>query len=357
MEINKNKIEKWLPHIVGLLLFLILPIFVFDANNNHDNFWVNSYYFQLGFMIMAFYVNYLIITPRYFFEKKKVVFFLIILLFAILLLSTSQYLYNFLEIDKLRPKRLNADVDLIKAKRFGLHPKLVDNFFLMLIVLGFSTGMANIQRFKNIKEEQKEIEKHRLNTELAFLKNQISPHFFFNSLNNIYALIAINAEEAQKSVEKLSGLMRYLIYDSDIKTVELKKEFDFMQNYIDLMRQRLTSKVKLSVDIQKDVPQIEIPPLIFIPFVENSFKHGISYRSESFVTISLKAEGDRLLFKCENSIPENGDVNSKDKGGLGIVNIKRRLNLLYGDKAQLTQTNNGKIYSIDLNIPLNYNYE
>lgn len=355
MEINKNKIEKWLPHIIGLLLFLILPIFVFDGNRNHDNFWINSYYYQLGFMIIAFYVNYLIITPRYFFEKKKVVFFLIILLFVILLLSTSQYLYNFLEIDKLRPKRPNLDV--LREQRFGLHPKLVDNFFLMIIVLGFSTGMANIQRFKNNKDEQKEIEKQRLNTELAFLKNQISPHFFFNSLNNIYALIAINADEAQKAVEKLSGLMRYLIYDSDIKVVELKKEFDFMQNYIDLMQQRLTSKVKLLVDIQKDVPLVEIPPLIFIPFVENSFKHGISYRSESFITISLNIEGDRLIFKCENSISDNANNSTKEKGGLGIVNIKRRLNLIYGDTAQLTQTNNGAIYSIDLNIPLNHNYE
>ncbi len=104
-----------------------------------------------------------------------------------------------------------------------MHPKLVDNFFLLLVVLGFSSGMAIIQQLRKNETKQKEIEKVRVDSELAFLKNQISPHFFFNSLNNIYALIAIDSSKAQKSVEKLSGLMRYLIYDSDIKKVELKK--------------------------------------------------------------------------------------------------------------------------------------
>jgi LytS/YehU family sensor histidine kinase len=222
----------------------------------------------------------------------------------------------------------------------------------MVVVLGFSSGMAIIQRLRKNETEQKEIEKANVESELAFLKNQISPHFFFNSLNNIYALIAIDGDKAQKAVEKLSGLMRYLIYDSDIKTVELRKEFEFMQNYIDLMQQRLTSKVKLTVDIQQDVPSVEIPPLIFIPFVENSFKHGISYRDNSFITILLKTEGNNLLFKCENSIAKK--TNKEDKGGLGIVNIKRRLNLLYGNKAQLIQYDNDNVYKIELHIPLNY---
>ncbi|MDE5419645.1 histidine kinase [Labilibaculum sp. DW002] len=357
MNIYKNKLEKWLPHIIGLLLFLILPIFVFDRDNSRAIFWINSYYYQLSFMIIAFYVNYLTITPRFFFRKRKVSFFIVIVLFAILLLYASQYLYNLLESDYLRPERLNESGRILKEKRFGMHPKLVDNFFLMIVVLGFSTGMANLQRSKSIQEEQKEIEKERLNTELAFLKNQISPHFFFNSLNNIYALIAIDGDKAQKAVEKLSGLMRYLIYDSDIKTVELKKEFVFMQNYIDLMQQRLTSKVKLLVNIQDDVPSVEIPPLIFITFVENAFKHGISYRSESFVSISLKTEGDMLLFTCENSIADKANKAVSEKGGLGIVNIKRRLNLLYGDKAQLIQSDKEGVYSIHLKVPLNYTYE
>ena len=355
MKMHKNKMEEWLPHVIGLLLFLILPIFVFNRDNSRAIFWINSYYYQLSFIIVAFYINYLVITPYFFFRKRKTAFFVVILLFAILLLMASQHLYHYLESDYLRPERLTESSSIIKEKRLGIHPKLVDNFFLMIVVLGFSTGMANVQRLKSNKEEQKEVEKTRLNTELAFLKNQISPHFFFNSLNNIYALIAIDGDKAQKAVEKLSGLMRYLIYESDITTVELKKEFTFMQNYIDLMQQRLTSKVKLEVSIQQEVPTVEIPPLIFISFVENAFKHGISYRNESFISIVLKTEGDLLLFSCKNSIADHAV--DKAKGGLGIVNIKRRLNLLYGDKAALTQSDEDGVYAIDLKVPLNYTYE
>jgi len=354
MKNSKNRIEKCLPHIVGILLFSILPLFVFDRNNDRAIFWMYSYYYQLAFMIVAFYVNYLVIVPRFFFAKRKIYFFGVILLFAILLLLTSQYLYNLLQLESLKPENIHIGRTSPPNRTFGLHPKLVDNFFLMLVVLGFSSGMAIIQKLRKNETKQKEIEKVSVESELAFLKNQISPHFFFNSLNNIYALIAIDGDKAQKAVEKLSGLMRYLIYESDIKTVALKKEFEFMQNYIDLMQQRLTSKVKLSVNIQQDVPSVEIPPLIFIPFVENSFKHGISYRDDSFITILLKTEGNKLLFKCENSISKNKSKAANNKGGLGIVNIKRRLNLLYGDKARLIQSDKKDVYTIELHIPLNY---
>jgi len=189
-------------------------------------------------------------------------------------------------------------------------------------------------------------------TELSFLKSQINPHFFFNSLNNIYALIAINVDEAQKTVEKLSGLMRYLIYESDGETVHLKKEFEFTRNYIDLMKQRLTSKVNLMVDIQQEIPDVEIPPLIFIPFVENAFKHGISYREASFVDITLRVKDDKILFTCKNSIPKTNKLNSTENGGVGIANIKKRLELLYGKSAQLIQNDKNDLFVVELFLPI-----
>ncbi|PKQ61837.1 hypothetical protein BZG02_14520 [Labilibaculum filiforme] len=352
MEIYKNRIEKCLPHVAGILLFSILPLFVFDSNDDRDIFWMYSYYYQLIFMLVAFYVNYLVIAPRFFFEKKKLYFIGVLLLFTILLLIASQYLYELLQIDNLRPKSIIGGKVAHAKRTFGLHPKIIDNFFLLSVVLGFSTGMANIQRLKHKENEQKEIEKVRLNTELAFLKNQISPHFFFNSLNNIYALIAIDGDRAQKAVEKLSGLMRYLIYESDIKTVELKKEFEFMQNYIDLMQQRLSSKIKLNVDIDSQLPNAKIPPLLFIPFIENAFKHGISYRENSFISISLKAEMNTIIFECTNSIPENKQETAQGTGGIGIVNIKKRLELIYGNLAELTIDKDKSRYLVHLTIPL-----
>lgn len=350
---NKAKLtlHKWSPHAVGVLFFVILPLFVFEHDDKRAIFWIYTYYYQLAFMLVAFYVNFLIIVPRYFFAKRRVNYILIVVIFAIALLFVSQYFYDFIDIDGLRRENFPGGERRQPEGVWGLHPRLIDNFFLLLLVLGFSTGMAIIQRLRQNETQQTKIEKARVDSELSFLKNQISPHFFFNSLNNIYALIAVDTEKAQDAVEKLSGLMRYLIYDSDIKTVELRKEFEFTQNYIDLMKQRLTSKVKLDINIQQKLPKVEIPPLIFIPFIENAFKHGISYRGNSFVTIDLKTGNDKVVFKCENSIPRQSREED-DKGGVGIVNIKKRLNLIYGGRAQLTMENDGAVHSVHLIIPL-----
>jgi len=350
MIFSKNKIEKWLPHFSGLLLFLILPIFVFDRNNNREIYWMYNYYYQLAFMIVAFYVNYMVVVPRFFFSKRKVCFFIILILFTFLLLSVSQYLYDYFQLENLGPDSISGEVIPPRQSRFGLHPKLVDNFFLLIIVLGFSSGMAIIQRFRKNESTQKEIEKARVDSELAFLKNQISPHFFFNALNNIYGLIAIDSDKAQQAVEKLSGLMRYLIYDSNIDTIELQKEFDFTLKYIELMQQRLSSKVKLNIVISPKIPEGQIPPLLFIPFIENAFKHGISYRESSFISIRLTADNDKIVFECKNSIPSNKE-NKENKGGVGITNVQQRLDLIYGNTFNLDIRKTVEEYYVELVVP------
>lgn len=350
MKLSKNKTEKWLPHFAGLLLFFILPIFVFSRNNERAIYWMYTYYYQLAFMVVAFYVNYLVIVPRFFFSKKKVYFFVILFLFAIFLLSTSQYLYNVIQLDSLRPENNIPNQNARPDYRFGLHPKLLDNFFLMIIVLGFSSGMAINQRLRRNETTQNEIEKARVDSELAFLKNQISPHFFFNALNTIYGLIAIDADKAQKAVEKLSGLMRYLIYDSNIETIGLQKEFDFTLKYVELMQLRISSKIKLDVNISRADVEGNIPPLLFIPFVENAFKHGISYRDHSFISIRLEAKNDEVVFDCRNSIPaQNGQRDRK--GGVGIANIQKRLKLIYGNSFSLIINQDNKEYHVKLNVP------
>lgn len=345
----KNIINKWLPHFMGLLLFLILPLFVFDRENERATYWMYSYYYQLVFMIIAFYVNYLVIVPRFFFSNKKVYFFIILFLFTVVLLVISQYLYNYFQLENLRPNNILGE-KIRPRSRFGAHPKLVDNFFLLLIVLGFSSGMAIIQHLRKNESKQKEIEKARVDSELAFLKNQISPHFFFNALNNIYGLIAIDSDKAQQAVEKLSGLMRYLIYDSNISLIELKKEFDFNLKYVMLMQQRLSSKVKLYVDIENNTPDEKIPPLMFIPFIENAFKHGISYRENSFISIVLKTEDNQIVFECKNSVPTNSEQ-KESKGGVGITNIQKRLELIYATSFKLDISNTNKEYNVKLTVP------
>ena len=123
-------------------------------------------------------------------------------------------------------------------------------------------------------------------------------------------------------------------------------------NYIDLMRQRLTSKVKLDVDIMQHVPDVKIPPLIFIPFIENAFKHGVSYREQSFINISMKAENYTIIFECSNSIPKPTDKSSVPEGGVGIQNIRKRLDLIYGEAAQLSMLTEASTFLLVLTIPI-----
>ena len=179
---------------------------------------------------------------------------------------------------------------------------LFNYVFTSLFLVFFSLGLRVLERHSQTEKLQKELEKEKLNSELAFLKNQISPHFFFNTLNNIYSLISINAEDSQKAVLKLSKLMRYLLYESEHGNTKLSNEIDFMNNYIDLMKLRMSDKIKLSVSFPEKYDDINIPPLLFIPFIENAFKHGISYREKSFIDISMQAEKDSISFRCANSL-------------------------------------------------------
>lgn len=363
MSINKENIQKWFPHIAVWLLFTILTIFVLKESNAQEEFWKNRYFFQLIIAILAFYGNYLFLVPRYFLRGQRVRFFIMLLVFAMCLFFLFAAITHQFEVKQHPhepppfgerhlaeppPKHLQLN------RRTVLHPRVFDDMLFIILVLGFSTGMRIVQNSRQEEEQQKEMEKAHVETELAFLKNQINPHFFFNSLNNIYALIAIDSEAAQKAVEKLSGLMRYLIYESNVKTVKLEKEFEFTHNYIDLMKQRLSSKVKLIIDIQYDIPDIEVPPLIFIPFVENAFKHGVSYRDESFISIMLRVSGGKIHFSCKNSIPQTENKGTIEKGGMGIVNIKKRLELLYGKSAQFVQRTQDNSFTVELTLPVNY---
>lgn len=359
--IKKEKIREYLPHIIGLLFFVILPLFIFDKTEEQIKIWTYRYYYHFIFLLVAFYANYLIFAPRYFITKK-IKFFFSLLLLSGALLTTSQFVswkYGLFQPPDQKisqEQKPSQDQSAMREKKdsyfMGLHPRLLDEVLLLLLVYGFSIGMRILQQSRKEEEEQKELDKANVETELAFLKNQISPHFFFNSLNNIYALVEINGEKAQKAIEELSSLMRYLIYESNVELIPLIKEFNFIRNYLALMQQRLSAKVNLSVDIQEDIPVIEVPPLLFISFIENAFKHGISYRDKSFINIKLQVFDERIIFSCKNSIPNSKQQKIGKAGGVGISNIKKRLELLYGAKAVLDINESDEIFEVNLEVPV-----
>ena len=221
-----------------------------------------------------------------------------------------------------------------------------------LLLMGMNLGVKLYFRSQEDAKVLTQIEKHALERQLQYLKYQVNPHFFMNTLNNIHALVDIDPERAKASIVELSKLMRYVLYEGNNKLTPLSREVQFLRNYVQLMSMRYnTGNVSISLDAPDVLPDSMLPPLLLVIFVENAFKHGISYRTKSFVEISLQPHGDRLLFSCRNSRPEiKHDENMK--GGVGLSNVRRRLDLLFPDDYTLDIKETDDTYTVKLEIPL-----
>lgn len=224
-------------------------------------------------------------------------------------------------------------------------------FFGGLLLMGMNLGVKLYFRSQEATKAITQIEKHALERQLQYLKYQVNPHFFMNTLNNIHALVDIDPERAKASIVELSKLMRYVLYEGNNRLTPLSREVQFLRNYVQLMSMRYTGNVSISLDVPEVLPDSMLPPLLLVIFVENAFKHGISYRTKSFVEISLQPHGDRLLFSCRNSRPEiKHDENMK--GGVGLSNVRRRLDLLFPDDYTLDIKETDDTYTVKLEIPL-----
>ena len=231
------------------------------------------------------------------------------------------------------------------------HLPLPINLLLGVFMCGLNSGIKMI--YKSIRDDQEmgDMRHNMMQAELDYLKYQINPHFFMNTLNNIHALIDIDSEAAKDTVIELSKMMRYVLYDSEQDSISLDKEIQFLQHYIQLMRLRYSDSVEIVVDVPENShSQVKIPPLIFIVFVETAFKHGISYNSRSYIHISIEvsAEGDRVCYTVLNS---KNLSKWNTPGGIGLDNVRKRLDLLFPKRYQLEIEDTAHQYSVELNIP------
>lgn len=232
-------------------------------------------------------------------------------------------------------------------------PPIMMRFILALLVLGMNIAIALIYDSQRKQNDMKSMENIRLQGELKYLKTQIRPHFFMNMLNNIHSMVEVNAEEAQRMILELSKLMRYVLYEGEKSLTSFNDEVIFISSYVTLMRRRYSSeKVIVNLDIP-DHPsdKIMLPPLLFISFVENAFKHGISYLRQSKIDIRIEQQVENIYFECVNTKPQKikRDI---EKGGVGLENIKRRLDLLFADKYDLQIEDKKDSYSVILRIPV-----
>ena len=221
---------------------------------------------------------------------------------------------------------------------------------ILLLMLGMNLGLKFYFRQREASRRVKELEQERLEQQLTYLRYQVNPHFLMNTLNNIHALIGIDPEGAQNAIVELSRLLRYTLYEGDKQMVPLSRELDFLGHYIALMRIRYTEQVDIRFEIPGPVPSVQVPPLLFATFVENAFKHGVSYRKASFVHVRFSIGDGCLLFECHNSRP--AQTPTKGEGGVGLRNVRQRLNLLYPDSHTLDIRENPDTYIVSLSIPI-----
>jgi len=239
---------------------------------------------------------------------------------------------------------------ILGQPKFNFRGHILFNFFFFLFILAGSTAYRMIKDRTRADRISREKENENLKTELSLLRSQASPHFMFNVLNNMVALARKKSDLLEPSLLKFSSLMRYMLYEADEEKVPLEKEIEYLQSYIDLQQQRFGKNVQVMVALQKPIDNYEIEPMLLIPFVENAFKHGTGLIEGAMIKIQLRVENNKLDFNVQNKY-DPSSLEIKDKtSGIGLSNVKRRLNLLYGNKHSLLIAKKDNWFTVSLQL-------
>jgi two-component system LytT family sensor kinase len=274
--------------------------------------------------------------PRYFNNRKYRQFFVSVLLVLILLLGLNWI--SFKVFVQGQPYRIMGSIVFY----------IIPCFFILLWSIAYRILIDRVREEKKSALKQTE----NLKTELSFLRSQVSPHFMFNVLNNMVSLARKKSDQLEPSLIKLSSLLRYMLYETDEEKVSLQKEAEYLNSYIDLQQQRFGANVKLNVTMSGIEESYEIHPMLLIPFVENAFKHGTGMITTPEIDISLRAADGILYLDVKNRFNKNS-VEVKDKAsGIGLVNVQRRLKLLYEKKHRITINTNDDCFKVSLQIDM-----
>lgn len=334
-----------LHHIVLWLVYFLFWVYVISPGVTKVDYFINSAVI-VSIHIMVSYFNIYFLFPAYLLKRNYLLYFVAI--------GLSISLATFIE----------AGIFLV-LDTIALEEKagLLSLRFLLTTAMAITYTTAITMSLKLVKhwyEKErlaKQLSKLNTETELKYLKSQINPHFLFNSLNSIYALALQKSDLAPDLILKLSDILRYILYEGSEKKVSLDQEIKYLKSYLELEKVRHGKRMELSIDIEGNTETQEIAPMLLIPFVENSFKHGLSKdRASGYVNVSVQVQEHDLHFEIKNSKPKNGSEIKKQKnyqGGIGLVNVKKRLNLLYPNKYKLNIGGTETEFKVELDIKLN----
>ena len=359
------------------LLFFLSPLFITSETDSFN--W--NHLFQVWIRFSPFVVfsviNHFFLIPFIFHKQKLIYFSSVIVLLVVLSFTLSELKgsdnrkseiigtrfareHNPTPEDRPLPPpefRMNPNPNQRGLRPIrqqdlpGALPPWVNSLVTAILVIGFDIGLRTTFKWNKLEKERELADKERVKSELAFLRNQLSPHFFMNTLNNIHALIDMDRAEAKESVIRLSKLMRHLLYESEKETISLEKEIGFIQSYVDLMKLRFTEKVKVHFAVNSEVKNIQVPPLLFTSLIENAFKYGVSYQHDSFIDIQLETAANKLKFNIRNS---KSDSPNRDEStsGIGLENTRKRLDLIYQTSYRMEINETADTFSVYLELPL-----
>ncbi len=296
--------------------------------------------------IIIFYVNYHFLINRFLFNKDLSRF----ILWNFIIIVALSYLSNLMR---------DAFMVFDSAHQPDPHVRegmpIIVNIIIQTLVVCVSVAIKMTGRWYDVQSRMQQLEKENTAAELQQLKSQINPHFLFNSLNNIYALIAFNQEKAQFAVHSLSEMLRYQLYEASREKIPLIKEMEFVEGYCNLMKLRLSKNVTVTLDMPENDFGITIPPLLFISLVENAFKHGVNPKEPSFIEIKIEIESEnRVICSVRNSsFPKTNE--DKSGSGIGLENLRKRLSMLFPNRDLLITENRGNEFYARVIVPTNIN--
>ena len=340
-------------HVAAWLCFLMLP-FVFFPRPKDGPFipdqYISFFFLLTNCMYISFYyLNYYLLIPKLLEQKKVIAYtFLIIGLFIFFGAFPRMYRYVSDDLHKLPP------IPWQSGRSKNLSPPILSggSIAIFLLVFIISTGIKVVSQWFEYEKKNREIENEKLNTELSFLKSQINPHFLFNTLNNIYSLAETRSEKTGEAVLKLSNIMRYVLTEVKNNAVPLEKEIQFITHYIELQKLRLTDKSSIDFTVTGNPEGKQISPLLFLPFVENAFKYGVSTREASPIVILMEIHDTCVDFTVKNKKYNHTLLKPAQTTGIGINNTQRRLDLLYHNRYRLALADEQNTYNVHLNIHL-----
>lgn len=342
----------WLKHLWFWIPYTLLEVFTeayWMGLQYKTSFWETHYYAFLEefsqILVIKIPMVYLMLffIQKYAHQNRNI--WKLVLSLSITVLLFSWLGYQFLT--EFVVHVIYSHMEIVGLKGFGtLLNSFMDKIFVASVVIALNEYLYS----QELKNRERELVKEKVETELNYLKTQINPHFLFNTLNNIYSLARKKADETPEVVLKLSKLLRFVLYETESRSIPISREIEFLQDYIDLQKIRFDKRLNVKFSTSVDEPQTQILPLILIPLVENAFKHGASQSTDSsFVQVDLKLKDSYLKLKVDNSVES---ANLEKDTGIGLKNLKRQLELSYAEFELKNEAENG-VYKAELNVNLN----